>query len=304
MNRDDELSNALYSHIYEKGVRGVSVCGDEVCRDIFVTMYETVDNAVVDEVVKAVEACMKRNFYIADCENDRENAVTQLHIREKPIYKIAAYATDETKGEDEISGDCHTYMNLDGGRYLLALADGMGTGDKAREESAASIEMYEDFMEAGFDRGVTLDIINSVLLIRDGYGKDNDKFSTLDICTIDLYTGKAEFVKIGAVATFIIRNGKAETIRSSTLPVGILNEVDTDIYERTLQKDDIVLMMTDGVLDSVGSVVGNENWIIETIENTSVVTPKSIADKILEVAKKNSRNVIKDDMTVLAAKIY
>jgi hypothetical protein len=58
------------------------------------------------------------------------------------------------------------------------------------------------------------------------------------------------------------------------------------------------------VLDSVGSVVGNENWIIETIENTSVVTPKSIADKILEVAKKNSRNVIKDDMTVLAAKIY
>jgi stage II sporulation protein E len=71
-----------------------------------------------------------------------------------------------------------------------------------------------------------------------------------------------------------------------------------------LKKNDIVLMVTDGVLDSTGNVVGNEDWIVEMIENTEVVTPKNIADKILEQAKRNCGDVIKDDMTVLAAKIY
>jgi stage II sporulation protein E len=303
MNRDDAISDALYTKIYENGVRGVSVCGDELCREVFITLEETVDKAVIDGVIKQVGEYMKSGFCIVDCDNDNQNRVTQLHIREQPIYKIAAYATDEVKCESGVSGDCHTYMQLDGGRYLLALADGMGSGERAREESAASIEMYEDFISAGFDRGVSLDVINSVLLMKDNC-TDGEKFSTLDICTIDLYTGRAEFVKIGAVATFIIRDGKAETLHSSTLPVGILGEVDTDIYERFLKKNDIVLMVTDGVLDSTGNVVGNEDWIVEMIENTEVVTPKNIADKILEQAKRNCGDVIKDDMTVLAAKIY
>jgi stage II sporulation protein E len=140
--------------------------------------------------------------------------------------------------------------------------------------------------------------------MHEGNTVDGENFSTLDICTINLYTGKAEFVKVGAVSTFIIHDGNVEMLKSTTLPVGIVGEVDTDIYERTLQKNDIILMVTDGVLDSTGGVIGNEEWIVKTIEDLQIINPKNLADKILTAAKENSRNVIRDDMTVLAAKLY
>ncbi len=44
-------------------------------------------------------------------------------------------------------------------------------------------------------------MINSVLLLRSA----QEKFATLDICTVNLYTAKAEFMKMGAAAAYTER---------------------------------------------------------------------------------------------------
>ena len=58
-----------------------------------------------------------------------------------------------------------------------------------------------------FFRDDALELINSLVS-----GK-NESFSTLDICTVDKYTGKAEFIKIGAVSTFILKRKGVEILK-------------------------------------------------------------------------------------------
>ena len=200
------------------------------------------------------------------------------------------------KENSEISGDSYTYLQLDKGKYLLALADGMGSGELAREESAASIEMYEDFASAGFNRETILEAINSVLLL-----EGRECFSTLDICTVDLYSGEAEFIKIGAVSTFIAKGRNVEVLSSSSLPVGILGKVDREIFNKTLAKGDIIVMLTDGVIDSRGGSIRSEDWIKSAIKERRDNNPKHIAEDLLNKAKENYNGTIKDDMTVLVA---
>ena len=74
----------------------------------------------------------------------------------------------------------------------------MGSGGRASEESCAAIELLEDFMETGFDKDIAIKMINSVLVLK----SNEESFSTLDMAIIDLYSGIAEFIKIGAVSSF------------------------------------------------------------------------------------------------------
>lgn len=300
-NIDKELSNMIYksmtglkvnSVVAIKGKRGYEV-------SVNVPHYYNCSDCgtdIAEHISEILGVKMKKES--SNCRIENNNCL--IHFVEQPRLRIAPYMAGIKRDNSEISGDCYTYMDLEDGKYLLALADGMGSGSEARNESAASIEMYEDFMEAGFDRSMALDIINSILLA----GNEKECFSTLDICTIDMYSGDAEFVKIGAVSTFILREDKIELIKSQTLPVGILGEIDTDITSVTLDKGDIIIMMTDGILDSTGNVLRNEKWLLNLIMKNKDKTPKALAGIILKKAKENSHYTIRDDMTVLVAQIY
>ena len=157
--------------------------------------------------------------------------------------------------------------------------------------------MYEDFASAGFNRETILEAINSVLLLDEG----RECFSTLDICTVDLYSGEAEFIKIGAVSTFIARGRNVEVLSSSSLPVGILGKVDREVFNKTLAKGDIIVMLTDGVIDSRGGSIRREDWIKDTVKERKDNNPKHIVEDLLNKAKENYNGNIKDDMTVLVA---
>ena len=142
-----------------------------------------------------------------------------------------------------------------------------------------------------------MELINSLVS-----GK-NESFSTLDICTVDKYTGKAEFIKIGAVSTFILKRKGVEILKSNTLPVGILENVDTKIYEKRVEKGDVIVMMTDGIFEA-GKSGENEYKFIEMLEKREKTTAEKTAKKIMETALEMGKNKITDDMTVLVANIY
>jgi len=92
-----------------------------------------------------------------------------------------------------------------------------------------------------------------------------------------------------------------EAIGSWTLPVGILESVEIDSCERQLANGDIVVMLTDGVADSIKDSRGD--WIKALLESTPLRNPQDIADQILEEAKRNYGRQIGDDMTVLVLRI-
>jgi stage II sporulation protein E len=250
------------------------------------------------EIAPIVSRALGREMRaIADCS--RKNGFCSLQFIEERKFRVTRGVARLAKTPHEFSGDSYSFMELKNGRYVMALSDGMGTGERAKEESEAAIGLLEDFIESGFDKEMAVKIINSALVLK----SDRDSFSTLDICSIDTSTGEAEFIKIGAAATFLLREGGVSAVKSTSLPLGILDDADVEISRRALKHDDLIVMATDGVTEASDEYVDKGEWIIRLLPKINAANPQEIADIILSEAEKKSGKRVKDDMTVLVAKI-
>lgn len=203
------------------------------------------------------------------------------------------------KGFNSVSGDNYTFGEKNN-NYFAVISDGMGVGRKASQESDITISLLEKFLEAGFDKELALKTINSVLVLK----SSDEMLATIDMAVVDLYRGKTQFVKIGSAPTFIKRKDRVQIINSHSLPVGILRDVDFQVYEDDLEDGDFVIMVSDGILDSNFEEENKEKWLSNVICGIESVNPQTIADKIMDAALEACGGTANDDMTVLVTKVW
>ena len=203
------------------------------------------------------------------------------------------------KGCEKISGDTFLMTELPGGKQGIALSDGMGSGEDAFRESSMVVEMLEELLGAGFPVKTAVQMMNTALVI----GREEVRFCTVDVALFDLYEGACEFVKAGAAATFLKRQGEVEIIRSATLPIGVLQDIEIDTETRRLESGDYVIMVTDGVMDALPA--GEQDVLMCTfIQDTDILNPRELAHHILGRVLEWSGEVPLDDMTVLVAGLW
>lgn len=203
------------------------------------------------------------------------------------------------KGCANISGDSFSMMELPAGRQAVALSDGMGSGEEAFRESAMVVEMLEELLEAGFPVETAIRMMNTALVM----GREEIRFSTLDISIFDLYDGTVELIKAGASTTFIRHGTEMERICSTNLPLGVLQELELQSVKRKVASGDLVIMITDGVLDALP--VGEQEFLLDTIiRGTKLNNPREMAHHILEQVLEWSGEEPLDDMTVLVVGIW
>ncbi len=213
-------------------------------------------------------------------------------------FKVLSGAARAIKHKETVSGDNFSFLQLNG-QTAMILSDGMGSGLLACRESESVVELLEQLMEAGFKEESAIKLINSVLVLK----TDQQTFSTIDMSVIDQYTGVCEFIKIGASTTFIKRDNWVETIRSTTLPIGVFNQVDYDTVVKKLYDGDFVIMVSDGIIDSI--IDYDKEAIIEKIiMESESQNPQELATEILNKALQYSNNKAIDDMTVLVSGIW
>ncbi|MBZ4646224.1 MAG: spoIIE [Clostridia bacterium] len=228
-----------------------------------------------------------------------ESKCTVKYIEEETYQVSTGIARVKKEGQTEC-GDNYSFIQLKDGKYVLALSDGMGSGRRASRESSATIALLEQFLDSGFDKDTAVKLINSVLVLK----SPDESFATIDLSVLDLYTGNIEFVKIGAASTFIKKQNKIEVVKSTSLPIGILNNIDMELSNKTVGEGDYIIMMTDGVLDSKEKAIKKEDWVKEALGRMDTTNPQEMADQLLKMAVENSGNCINDDMTVLVAKVW
>ena len=250
-----------------------------------------------NDILPVLNTVLKRKMRIEDTDCDTRGGMCRARFMEEIKMRITSGVAHKAKSIRG-SGDSYSTMELQNGTSLLVLSDGMGSGERARRESAATVGLLEDFIESGFDKELAVRMINSVLVLK----SSEESFSTLDICSVDMYTGLAEFIKIGAAETFLLRDGRVTVIRSSSLPIGMLNDVDLEVTTKQLRHDDIIVMLTDGVTDADSLTDGN--WVKNTLKSCRYSNPQDIADHLLAEAERQAGGAAKDDMTVLAARVW
>ena len=201
-----------------------------------------------------------------------------------------------TKEGSKVSGDCSLQIKLADGKYLLALADGMGTGEKARECSRITLRLMKQMLSAGFDKEESISIINSRINL---LGM-SERYSSLDVSILDLYDGKIEILKNGACSTYIKNKKTIKKIESKNLPLGIIGKIELQEETLDISDGDIIVMCTDGVLDSKED---NPEWIEDFLKNISTNNVQKISDLLLAEAVDNSYGVVRDDMSIIVSKI-
>lgn len=216
------------------------------------------------------------------------------YFLEEPAFHILTGFAKATKETEKISGDNYSFCEMEQGRMIAILSDGMGSGEKACEESGRVIEMMERLMEAGFRKEAAVQIINGALAA----GEQEQNMSTLDICELNLYTGACEFMKIGAACTYIKREHLVDRLSARNLPLGVFQQIEPETIHRQLQDGDYIIMLSDGVLDALEQGIGEE-ILPELLGKISHTNPGEIARQILNYCLHQSKGKIRDDMTVL-----
>ncbi|MCK6255139.1 stage II sporulation protein E [Fictibacillus sp. KIGAM418] len=214
-------------------------------------------------------------------------------------FVIETGIASAAKGGAWLSGDCHSTIELGGGKYAIAISDGMGNGERAFKESNETLELLQKILKSGIDEEVAIKSVNSVLSLR----TTDEIFSTLDLAMIDLQDASLKFLKIGSSPSFVKRGDQVRMIEASNLPIGIIEEFEVDVVSEQLKAGDLLIMMSDGIYEGPKHVENINAWMKRKIKEMGTDDPQAMADLLMEEVIRTGSNSIEDDMTVVVAKI-
>ena len=255
------------------------------------------EDTVEKSIIKVINKVIDEKVIIQEKELiENENTIKYKLISDDK-YLMDVGIAQYTKDGMVVSGDSIIKMKLKDGKHLLAISDGMGSGPEAKKSSQIVTQMLKRLLNSGFERDTSLELINSNLL-----NISDEVFATLDIAIIDLYKGNMEFIKNGACPTYIKNGKKVQIIKSLTLPTGVINKVNTDIFDKDMDSNDTVVMISDGIMDSNVEYKNKELWVKYLLEDMETTNSQKIADIILKEAIDNNYGKVKDDMTIIVCK--
>ena len=219
---------------------------------------------------------------------------TQAVFEQAPALSLEIGAALRSRSGEEVAGDSYVSRALPGGRHVLALSDGMGSGAGAMQESSAALEMTVESLRAGYTRSQALAVVNALMLMCTG----REMYATMDLCLMDLHTGEAAFEKLGACASYVVRSGEVRAVQAHTLPVGVLPDVESGSMRMTLESGDVVVMMSDGVLESYP---GGEEALRLAIGKLYWLHPQAVGERLIEQCL--AQGEARDDMCVLCMRV-
>lgn len=235
-----------------------------------------------------------------DCKRMLYQDVSLLHFKEDVNYHVLSGMAHQVKDGEKVSGDLFSIFRLEEqGKQICLLADGMGSGEEAREEGNRMVELLEQLLGTGFREEESLRLANSVFT----FGVERSMYSSIDLLSFHLYTGLLKIIKSGGAATFLVCQDNVEIIPAKTLPAGILWEVEFDVVYKKLYDGDKVVLVSDGVLESFGEE-NPEEELAHMLGEFCKDNPQQAAENILEQALLKNNKKAADDMTVLVISVW
>ena len=190
------------------------------------------------------------------------------------------------KEGEAVCGDTLASFQTERGLWCLILADGMGSGEAARKESAMTCRLLQQFLEAGIAPDAALKTLNSAMALR---GAETGTFTTIDLCVYDPAGGEAVFYKFGAAPSYLKRGGIVRRITGGSLPAGLRGApAAPDVTRASLDPGGFAVMVSDGVADP-----GQDEWLLDLLAGWTGEDPQVLAGLILQESMR--REKLRDD---------
>ena len=241
------------------------------------------------QIMKLLSVVCERDFDPPAINTSNESIY--ITVNEHAEIRVDVGIAQKCASDSAMCGDAYKYFFDGRGHFIMILSDGMGTGGRAAVDGAMASGLMSRLIKAGFGYDCSLRILNSSMLFK----STDESLATVDIASIDLFTGQVELYKAGAAPTLIRRSGRTGKAESTSLPAGILREISFDKAVVRCKIGDIVVLMSDGA-----SFEGTD-WIKGEIENWSDGTAEELAERICEGAKRRRSDNHLDDITVMTA---
>ncbi len=208
---------------------------------------------------------------------------------ERTLFSAEIGVYQLSKGKNRICGDCYdSFTDAQGVLYII-LSDGMGSGSRAKIDSALACSMTSRLLKSGISLGAALETVNTSLMVK----SSDESFATLDICKIDLNTGECTVFKAGAATTYIKCADRLIRASLSSPPAGTGGRLTVPAQRFTVGNGDMIIMTTDGaVLD--------EEWLSHELSVRS--DPQELSERIARTAR-SAENGREDDISVIAVAV-
>jgi len=222
-----------------------------------------------------------------------KNKTMKIDVTSSRSFRIEHSVSYIGKNGSKLSGDSYLCENFQSGKSILAISDGMGNGEIAKNESSMALRVLKCMLN--FD----IPVAEAVKVLADLKQESNteERFFSLDLCVIDKENAKAHLYKQAATSTFLVRREEVRKIDMSGLPIGAVEGASISEMKIDLEPGDIIVMCSDGILDPFA---GNDLFEKRIIKNLGNDMNKMTLD-LLDYTIRRSRGNINDDMMVVAA---
>lgn len=239
-----------------------------------------------------------------DAQGSEEKEKTFRRGEQRVIFKSVApfkaeLACAQRRGSaEERNGDSVMGFTTEEEWFYCILCDGMGSGTEAADCSENAVNTLKKLLECRLSPSLASKLTGNA--VKQGY---DECFTTLDLLSVDLTSGRAELYKSGAACSFLLRNGEARRLSAPSLPLGISYETVPESIALSLAEGDVLVMISDGLAEEES----DEQRLCERLTYFSQREPSLIAERIISHALteggggKVARN--RDDMTVAVVKI-
>lgn len=272
------------------------VCGEALIADYgnrlnvtLVVRLDCIDRAAIE---RTVGKTLGRRVTVVAVSDSNMSGWGIVSVETGPRLDALFAVASVPKAGSGISGDTHSFVKI-GSRFMMALSDGMGSGERAHVLSENAVTLVESFYKAGYSNELILQSVNRFLSC------SADGFSAVDIAVIDLDEGKSDLIKIGAPASYIKNDDTVTVVRGEALPLGIVEEMRPFIVSRKLCPGEVAVLVSDGVSDCFEG-----DGLADVINKLSPYNPQTLATEVLSTALARSGGKARDDMTVLCARIF
>ena len=229
------------------------------------------------------------------CISDKKvgvNGEVAVFLEREPRYKVA-YGERVSPKDRNGSGDKEAVIRLSSNKVMLCLADGMGHGKDASENSSSAMSLIKALYKMGFSHETALRSVERLIKVR-----NKEEFNAIDVAVIDTFSGDVDVIKQGARESYVISPGGIREIECGSLPLGIVDGVSPITETIRLTPCDFLVMFSDGVIDGLG-----KERLEEILSHVDTRNPDEICSKVMENVARIAPDE-RDDCSMICARLF